>query len=57
MTGSFKEFKVENQGSNTWDEQKAVASTAVCSVDLFNFFVSIKLFSLHFWGFIPLLSL
>lgn len=38
MTGSFKEFKVENQGSNTWDEQKAVASTAVCSVDLFNFF-------------------
>lgn len=28
MTGSFKEFKVENQGSNTWDEQNAVASTA-----------------------------
>ncbi|XP_052209939.1 uncharacterized protein LOC127813172 [Diospyros lotus] len=28
MTGSFKQFKVENQTSNTWDEQNAMASTA-----------------------------
>ena len=30
MTSNFKEFKVESQVSGTWDEQNAVASTAVC---------------------------
>ncbi|XP_027085292.1 uncharacterized protein [Coffea arabica] len=28
MTGNFKEFKVENHGNNSWDEQNAMASTA-----------------------------
>lgn len=31
MTGNFKEFKVENHSTNSWDEQNAVASTAVCT--------------------------
>ncbi|XP_048230070.1 ubiquitin carboxyl-terminal hydrolase MINDY-1 isoform X2 [Ricinus communis] len=28
MTGNFKEFKVENQGNDTWNEHNAMASTA-----------------------------
>lgn len=31
MTGNFKEFMVENHGGNSWDEQNAMATTAVCS--------------------------
>lgn len=30
MTGSFKEFKVENHSNETWDENNAMTSTAVC---------------------------
>jgi hypothetical protein len=30
MTGNFKEFKVESQENNTWDENNAMTSTAVC---------------------------
>lgn len=30
MTSNFKEFKVESHSSGTWDEQNAMASTAVC---------------------------
>lgn len=30
MTGNFKEFKVENQSNENWDENNAVTSTAVC---------------------------
>lgn len=30
MTGNFKEFKVENHTSDTWDEHNAMTSTAVC---------------------------
>ena len=30
MTGNFKEFKVESQENNTWDENNAMSSTAVC---------------------------
>lgn len=30
MTGNFKEFKVENHANETWDENNALASTAVC---------------------------
>lgn len=38
MTGNFKEFNVENQSNSVWDEQNAVASTAVCI--LFSSYVS-----------------
>lgn len=38
MTGNFKEFNVENQSNSLWDEQNAVASTAVCI--LFSSYVS-----------------
>lgn len=30
MTGNFKEFKVENHSNETWNENNALASTAVC---------------------------
>ncbi|KAF3448465.1 hypothetical protein FNV43_RR09178 [Rhamnella rubrinervis] len=35
MTGSFKEFKVENHSNETWDENNAMASTAdyLASID------------------------
>lgn len=31
MTGNFKEFKVESNSNETWDEHNALASTAVCN--------------------------
>lgn len=30
MTGNFTEFKAENQVNDSWNEQNAMASTAVC---------------------------
>lgn len=30
MTSNFKEFKVESQANDPWDEHGAVASTTVC---------------------------
>ena len=31
MTSNFKEFKLESSSNGTWDQQNAVASTAVCA--------------------------
>jgi len=30
MTGNFTEFKIESQVSESWNEQNAMTSTAVC---------------------------
>lgn len=30
MTGNFMEFKIENQVRQSWNEQSAMTSTAVC---------------------------
>ena len=30
MTSNFKEFRLESSSDGTWDEQNALASTAVC---------------------------
>lgn len=38
MTGNFKEFKVENHANDTWDENNAVTTTAVCSTFITNIF-------------------
>lgn len=68
MTGGFKEFKVEeNHANNTWDEQNAMATTAVRSSSLcFNFvfrfslmvFVQKDLFQLIFFRIIlPVLTI
>lgn len=38
MTGNFKEFKVESHANDTWDENNAVTTTAVCSTFITNIF-------------------
>lgn len=30
MTGNFTEFKAEQRGTDSWNEQQAMTSTAVC---------------------------
>lgn len=30
MTGNFKEFKADSHTNGAWDQQNAMASTAVC---------------------------
>lgn len=40
MTSNFKEFKVESHVSGSWDEQNALASTAVCVCFLYEILAS-----------------
>jgi len=37
MTGNFTEFKIENQVSESWNEQNVMTSTAVCISCIFLF--------------------
>lgn len=41
MTGNFTEFKMDGNVNGTWDEQNAVASTAVCYTFIQNHFLSL----------------
>lgn len=34
MTSNFKEFKVESPSNESWDEQNAMTSTAVCVINI-----------------------
>lgn len=40
MTSNFKEFRLESSSNGTWDQQNAVANTAVCPSFYF-FFASL----------------